>query len=166
MPSRKQSKQNKKRRRSEIVGLASFKDTMDTARHQVVKLRGIVTSGIQQSAFFTEIPWVRKQFAQKLGINPYPGTFNITVLPADQDKLNQLRESKGIEIVPEDKSFCAATSFHVVINHQVKGAAIIPLVPSYPAAQLEIIAAERIKDALALQDGDLVEIEVYPGGRD
>ena len=61
----------------------------------------------------------------------------------------------------QDKNFCAASSFHVVVNNRIKGAAIIPLVPEYPPAQMEIIAPERIKDVLALQDGDPVTVEVY-----
>ena len=133
----------------------------NTGNHEVIKLHGIAISGISQSRFFTEIPWVKKQFAEKLGIIPYPGTFNITVVAEDREKLNIIRESKGIEIVPEDMNFCAANSFPALISNKIKGAVIIPLVPNYPQAQLEIISAENIKHTLSLKDGDLVEVEVY-----
>ena len=136
-------------------------DSSDTGSREIIKLRGIVTRGIKQSRFFTEIPWVRKQFAEKLGITPYPGTFNITVVAEDSEKLNKIRQAKGIEIVPEDINFCTASSFPVFINNQIKGAVIIPLVSDYPPAQLEIISAENITDSLSLKDGDLVEVEVY-----
>ncbi len=136
-------------------------NSSDAGSHEIIKLHGIVASGIYQSRFFTEIPWVRKQFAEKLGITPYPGTFNITVVAEDREKLNTIRESKGIEIVPEDTNFCAANSFPVLISDKIKGAAIIPLVPDYPQAQLEIISAENIRRSLSLKDGDLVEVEVY-----
>ena len=126
-----------------------------------VKLRGMVTSGLKESGFFTEIPWVKNQLIDKLGINPYPGTFNITVIAEDRDKLNMVRESKGIEIIPEDMNFCTANSFPVVVNGKIKGVAIIPLVSNYPLAQLEVISSENIKQALSLKDGGLVEVEVY-----
>ena len=126
-----------------------------------VKLRGIVTRGIGQSAFFTEIPWVRKQFAEKLSINPYPGTFNITIVAEDRDKLNQIRAAKGIEIVPEDEDFCAASSFPALINHRIKGAVIIPRVADYPETKVELISAEKVTESLSLKDGDQVEVEVY-----
>jgi len=132
-----------------------------TSGQEIIRLRGIVTCGINQSTFFTEIPWVREQFAEKLGITPHPGTFNITVVAGDKGKLNQIREAKGIEIVPEDKNFCAANSFPVLINHQIKGAVVIPQVADYPEAKLEVISAENIKESLALKDGDQVEVEVY-----
>jgi len=128
---------------------------------KIIRISGIVTRGIGESTFFTEIPWVNNQFTTKLGINTFPGTFNITVIPEDREKLNRIREARGIEIMPEDKDFCAANSFHVSVNHCIKGAAIIPQVDDYPEAQIEIIAAENIKMALSLNDGDRVEVEVY-----
>ena len=126
-----------------------------------MKLRGKVTSGLGESRFFTEIPWVRDQFIDKLGINPCLGTFNITVLAEDRERLNAIREAKGIKIIPEDINFCAANSFPALVGSKIRGAVIIPLVPDYPPAQLEIISAENIKQSLLLEDGDLVEVEVY-----
>jgi len=131
------------------------------SNREIVKLHGIVTSGIRQSRFFTKIPWVKNQLIDKLGINPYPGTFNITVIAEDREKLNTVRESKGVEIIPEDINFCTANSFPVLVNGKIKGAAIIPLVSNYPQAQLEVISSENIKRRLSLKDGDLVEVEVY-----
>ncbi len=128
---------------------------------KVIKLRGIVTRGIGESKSFTEIPWVKQQFIDKLGINPYPGTFNITILAEDEKKLNALRKTKGTEITPQDENFCAASSFPVLVNRRISGAAIIPLVADYPQTQLEIISAENIKQTLSLNDGDFVEVEVY-----
>ena len=131
------------------------------SNREIVKLHGIVTSGIGESKSFTEIPWVKRQLIDKLGIDPYPGTFNITVIAEDRDKLNRVRESKGIEITPEDESFCTAYSLPVLVNGKIKGAAIIPRVSNYPPAQLEVISGENIKRALSLKDRDLVEVEVY-----
>lgn len=128
---------------------------------EIIKLRGTVTSGVGESRFFTEIPWVKKQLIDKLGIKPYPGTFNITVLDEHREKLNTVRQSQGIEIIPEDVSFCTANSFPVLVNGKIKGAAIVPLVSNYPQAQLEVISAENIKQSLSLKDGDPVEVEVY-----
>ena len=133
----------------------------DAGSQEMVRLRGIVARGIGQSRFFTEIPWVKRQLVEKLGIAPHPGTFNITVVADDMAKLKRVREAEGIEIPPEDTSFCSANSLHVLINKRIKGAAIIPLVSDYPPTQLEIISAENVKESLSLQDGDMVEVEVY-----
>lgn len=125
-----------------------------------ITVHGTVSSGIRESKLFTEIPWVRKQFKDKLGINPYPGTLNIIVLPEDRSKLTTIKNTKGVEIIPEDINLCAAKSFTALINGRIKGAVIIPLVPNYPEYQLEIISSEHIKQALSLKDGDAIEVIV------
>ena len=132
-----------------------------SGNHKTIKLHGIATRGLSQSSLFTEIPWVKKQFIEKLGITAYPGTFNITVADEDSGKLNIIKEAQGIEIEPEDKSFCVANGFPVLIDQKIKGAAIIPLVADYPPNQLEIISATNIKQSLGIKDGDLTEVEVY-----
>lgn len=138
---------------------------MTTKQHsdgnrKIIRLRGLVTSGIGESRFFTEIPWVKRQFIDKLGINPFPGTFNITVIAEDKEKLDTVRKSTGIEIISEDENFCSANSFPVLIDGKIKGAIIIPHVSNYPQAQLEVISAKNIKQSLSLKDGDSVDIEV------
>jgi riboflavin kinase len=126
----------------------------------VTRLKGIVNGGTGKSKLFTELPWVRKQYREKLGIDPVPGTFNITVVQEDWNKLNSIRNAAGIEIVSEDGGYCAAKTFVVLINHRINGAAIIPLVPDYPERQLEIVSAEYIRRTFSLKDGDIVEVEV------
>jgi riboflavin kinase len=126
----------------------------------IIRLKGIVSGGTGKSKLFTELPWVRKHYREKLGIDPVPGTFNITVIPEDRKQLNSVRNAQGIGIVSEDAGYCAAKSFVVLINHKIKGAAIIPLVPDYPDMQLEIVSSEYVRQSLSLKDGDIVEVEV------
>jgi len=128
---------------------------------EIIKVRGTITTGIGESKLFTETPWVRKQFRKKLGIDPYPGTLNIIVLPEDINKLDAIHNMKGIEIVPEDVNYCTGKSFIALINGKIRGAVIIPQVPNYPEAQLEIISTEYIKQSLSFKDGDVIEVEIY-----
>ena len=137
------------------------RELSNTGNQKIIKLCGIVTSGTGEAGTITEIPWVREQFIDKLGINPYPGTFNITVLAEDREKLNTIRKAKGIEISPQDKEHCTGISFPALVGDKIKGAVIIPLVPDYPPAQLEIISSEKIRRSLSLKDGDLIEVKVY-----
>ena len=112
------------------------------------------------------VPWVREQFIEKLGIDPYPGTLNLEIKDSqDLDKLTELKSRGGIEILPMDPGFCSAKCFHVLICGKVKGAIVIPLVDDYPESKLEIIASERLKDPLSLKVGDVVLIEIDLGNR-
>ena len=127
--------------------------------NETLKVRGVVASGLGESRAFTEIPWVRRQFLQKLGVDAYPGTLNVITLPQDGEILSRIKDSPGVTIVPEEDNFCPAQAFPVLLNGLVGGAVIIPQVPGYPPDQLEIISATYIKEALSLKDGDSVEIE-------
>jgi riboflavin kinase, archaea type len=103
---------------------------------------------------------VRKQFIEKLSIDPYPGTLNLEIFdPESLQSFNALKTKKGIEITPEDPSFCSAQCYPALINGQLKAAIVFPLVKDYPENKMELIASEKIKEALSLHTGDLLEVE-------
>ena len=122
-------------------------------------IKGKVVEGIKESGSFTSLTWVREQFIAKLGIDPYPGTLNLEVAGADLEKLVEIRKWKGIEIVPAP-GFCSAKCLHVLVGGKIKGALVVPLVSGYPEAKMEIIASEKVTDALVLKVGDLVEVRI------
>ena len=126
-----------------------------------IAITGRVTEGIKEASLFTRISWVREQFISKLGIDPYPGTLNLDVISTeDMQKLKEIKGRKGIELIPAEPGFCSAKCFHVLICGKVKGALVIPQIPDYPEARLEIISSDRIRDVLSLKVGDLVVVEI------
>jgi len=104
---------------------------------------------------------VRKQFIEKLSINPYPGTLNLEIVdPESIQFFNALKTKKGIEITPEDPSYCSARCYLVLIGGRLKGAIVIPLVKDYPENKMELIASQNIKKTLSLITGDVIEVEI------
>ncbi len=135
---------------------------MNLSNAESVVIKGRMSEGLKESSSFTNIPWVKEQFLTKLGIDPYPGTFNLDVVNTeDIARLKEIKKLKGIEIVPAESGFCSAKCFHVSVNGTIKGALIIPLVPDYPESKLEIISAERIRDVLSLKVDDLVLVDIF-----
>jgi len=67
---------------------------------------------------------------------------------------------KGVEITPEDPSFCSAKCYQVLINGQLKAAIVYPLVEGYPENKMELIAPQNMKQTLSLKTGDIVEVEI------
>lgn len=127
-----------------------------------IVIKGRVTEGLGESRLYTGIPWVKEQFVEKLGIDPYPGTLNLDIdNPEDMEKLRQIKQRKGTEIIPLEEGACSAQSFPVLIEGRIKGALIIPQVPDYPESQIEIISAYKLRDALYLETGSTVSIEVF-----
>jgi riboflavin kinase len=117
--------------------------------------------GIRVAADFTQVPWVKNQFACKLSVEAYPGTLNLEITePDDLRAFENLKASKGIEITPEQPSFCSAMCYPVLIAGQVKGAIVFPLVEDYPGNKMELIAPVHIRKTLSLSAGDIIEVEI------
>jgi riboflavin kinase len=136
-------------------------NAMRDERSKPIEIRGVACTGTGTAMLFTELPWVKRQLAQKLGMIAWPGTFNLTVLPEDRNKLKTLEDTDGIEMLCEDASHCNGKAFRATINGQIEGAIIIPLVPAYPEGQLEIVSAEHVRKSLGLKDGDPVNIIAF-----
>ena len=132
---------------------------MDRKEQQI---KGKITSGMGQGAFFTQLDWVRQQCQNKLGFIPYGGTLNIVV---DKDSLSaaaSLRQEKGVDIISSTPGYCPARAIPVDINGR-PAAVILPEAKDYTAKvhgedTLEIIAPVLLKEALAKGDGDEVTI--------
>ena len=86
---------------------------------------------------------------------------NLEIINPESIKIfRELKSKKGIEITPEDPSFCSAECYPVLIGGRMKGAIIFPLVDGYPENKMELIAPENIKKALLVETGDDLEVEV------
>ena len=126
-----------------------------------IQFCGSVVTGRGEAAAFTRLEWVREQFLDRLAIDPYPGTLNLT-LAADSRDLEawrQLQASAGHRIEPATPLFCAARCYPVRLNDALPAGIVIPEVPDYPSAQVELVAAVSIRDALHVADGDRVVVE-------
>lgn len=104
---------------------------------------------------------MRKQLIQKLNVDPYPGTLNLEIVDLkDSQNFRELKSTPGVEIIPEDPSFCSARCYPVLINGRLEGAIVSPGVEDYPENKMELIASQNIKEVLSVKGGDVLEVEV------
>ncbi|HVP79400.1 MAG TPA: DUF120 domain-containing protein [Thermodesulfobacteriota bacterium] len=126
-----------------------------------MKIRGKIVEGLRVGSTFTQVPWVRKQLIQKLNVDPYPGTLNLEIVDLkDSQNFRELKSTPGVEIIPEDPSFCSARCYPVLINGRLEGAIVSPGVEDYPENKMELIASQNIKEVLSVKGGDVLEVEV------
>ena len=124
---------------------------------------GRLASGIGQGRHFTRLDWARRQFIQRIGIDPFPGTVNVVVdEPAQLAAWAALAATPGVRIDnpnggPHD---CDARCWPVTIEGRIAGAIVRPEVAGYPPGQIEIIASIGVREALGVTDGDVVQIAV------
>ena len=125
-----------------------------------IDLEGRLCSGLGEGAKFTQLDWAAREFRDKLGFAPYPGTLNLN-LNGDTwlAARTKLQQASGIAIVPPS-GFCAAKCFPVMIGDRIEGVAILPDVQNYPADKFELLAPVAVRQELNLQDGDAVKFRI------
>jgi riboflavin kinase len=129
-----------------------------------VTLEGNVFTGLGEGAYYISKEYYRKQFIEKLGFDPYPGTLNLK-LTADYDlkTRTELEAYPAIEIQGfknEDRTFGLVKCYPVTIDNKVKGALILALRSHYDDSVIEIIAPVCLRKHLNLKDGNKVKVEV------
>jgi len=122
-------------------------------------VKGKVFSGSGEGAKFIQLPWVRKQIAEKLGFIPYPGTLNIKTTGGSRELKELLKNEKAIEISPIE-GFCRGRCFKAILIGNLKCAIIVPEIPNYPENTVEIIAQVNLREKFKLKDGDVIEVKI------
>jgi len=129
------------------------------ARAKKITLRGRVFHGEGKGRFFAGLPWAKRQFKDKFGFDPYPGTLNLRLTPGTDGK--ELRNvTKGIKI-ESPVGFCEGRCFKALILEKLWGAVVVPDVPGYPYDLLEILGPVNLREKLGLKDGMEIEVIVW-----
>jgi len=137
---------------------------MEAAYPPSVTLEGVLFTGLGEGAYYVTRDKYRKQFMEKLGFDPYPGTLNLKLTSEyDTKARSELETYPGIEIEgfkDESRTFGNVKCYPVVINNKRKGAVIFALRSHYNSSVLEIIAPTYLRSQLKLKDGHKVKVEV------
>jgi riboflavin kinase, archaea type len=137
---------------------------METPYPPSITLEGTVFNGLGEGAYYISKEPYRRQFIEKLGFDPYPGTLNLKLTTEyDIKTRNELESYPAVEIEgfkSEDRTFGPVKCYPVIVDNKVKGALISALRSHYDASVLEIIAPVQMRKHLALKDGHKVKVEV------
>ena len=137
---------------------------MEAAYPPSITLEGTVFTGLGEGAYYISKEPYRKQFIEKLGFDPYPGTLNLKLATDYDNKArNEVEAYPGVEIEGfknEDRTFGPVKCYPVIMENEVKGALILALRSHYDASVLEIIAPFPLRKRLKLRDGQKVKVEV------
>jgi len=143
---------------------ANLRFVVEAAYPPSVTLEGAVFTGLGEGAYYTQKEHYRKQFVEKLGFEPYPGTLNLK-LSTDYDLKTRLEleaypavEVEGFK--NEDRTFGTVKCYPAIIGNKVKGALISALRGHYDSSVLEIIAPVNLRKQLNLKDGNKVKVEI------
>jgi len=116
-------------------------------------MRGKILSGLGQAQYFLTREGYSRQFQERLGFVPFPGTLNV-LLKSPFSTQRQAIEIEGF--AEEGKSFGEGKCYRIKING-IDAAVVRPERSRYPAELIEVIAPVKLR-ALGLEDGDAVEV--------
>jgi riboflavin kinase len=129
------------------------------------KIRGVIFSDLGAASRFMALDWVQQALTQCLGFPPFPATLNLRPATAgDATVWQSLREDATYySYMPGHEGACRARIYHVIVADERGGAStaavLFPEVEGYPKDKIEIVAPLRLKDALAVKDGDTLTVE-------
>jgi HAD superfamily hydrolase (TIGR01509 family) len=122
-------------------------------------IAGHLADGLGQAKNLTQIDWVRRQLIELVGIDPYPGTLNLSLQDDANRALWQSWCSLPGEIIePDEVDFCRARCYPVRIEGRIPAAVLLPESADYPADKMELVAALPIRTHLSL--GEIARIRV------
>ncbi len=129
-----------------------------------ITLEGTLFSGLGEGAYYVTKEGYRKQFIEKLGFDPYPGTLNLKLTTEyDLKSLSELEVYPAIELegfVDESRTFGPVKCYPAIINNKVKGAIIYALRSHYGKSVMEIVSPKFLRNKLKLKDGNKVKVEI------
>lgn len=137
---------------------------MEASYPPSITLEGIVFTGLGEGTYYISLERYRKQFIEKLGFDPYPGTLNLK-LTTDYDvkARTELEAYPAIEVEgfrSENRTFGNVKCYPVIIENKLKGALVSALRSHYDTSVIEIIAPFCLRKHLKIKDGHKVKVEV------
>ena len=136
-------------------------------REAAIGLQGFVTSGMGEGRHYISLPGYMEQFIEKLGYEPFAGTLNVDLTEESVRARAGMAslEPVTIEGWEDDErtygpAFCYPASVEVGDSIYEPAHVIAPERTHHDEDQLEVIAPEKLREALGLDDDDEVTINV------
>jgi riboflavin kinase, archaea type len=151
----------------EIESILSIINSAIESVPDTIAFEGNVISGMGEGAYYMSLDGYRKQFKDKLGYVPYPGTLNVKLV--NQVFRNAKRELSKFPFIfiegfsDNTRTYGWAKCYLAIINNNaIKNAAILLLERThYDDSMLEVIAPCSIKQSIGVQNGDPISLKVY-----
>jgi riboflavin kinase, archaea type len=151
---------------TEIQNLFSSLHAALESSPAAIDFEGSVVSGMGEGAYYMSLEGYRRQFKDKLGYEPYPGTLNVRLV--DQLYMNARRELGRHPSIFVDgfsdstRTYGWVKCYRAIINDgAVDNAAVLVLERThYDDSMLEVIAPVSIKQAADIKNGDRIKVQV------
>lgn len=143
---------------------SNLRQIFEAAYPPSITLEGVLFTGLGEGAYYVTRDGYRKQFIEKLGFDPYPGTLNLKLTTDyDMKTRTELESYPAVELEGfenESRTFGPVKCYPAIINNKAKGAVVSALRSHYNSSVIEIIASRFLRSNLKLKDGNKVKVEI------
>ena len=142
-----------------------LKTAVESFKH-VIDFEGHIITGMGEGAYYMSLDGYKKQFKEKLGYEPYPGTLNIklnSMLFVEAKKEMLKYPSINIEgFSDQSRTFGWVKCYPASINDSknINSSILILERTHYDDSIIELIAPFSIKEQFSLKNGDYVKLKV------
>ena len=132
-----------------------------------IEFKGTIVSGMGEGAYYMSLDGYKKQFKEKLGYEPYPGTLNVKLV--DRISMNSRREINRYPSIfingfsDKSRTYGWAKCYKADINGGVlNDAAVLVLERThYDDTMLEVIAPVSLKETMGIKNGDEISVRIH-----
>jgi riboflavin kinase len=128
----------------------------------VIELNGTIVSGLGEGRYYLSIRGYTKQFEDRLGFTPYPGTLNVKLdeeSAAARVRLNNITPIYISSFKTSNRTYGGIRCYMASIGG-ITGAVIVPDRSHYKNDVIETVARVSIKETLKKDNGDLIEVVI------
>ncbi len=128
-----------------------------------INIVGKLFSGFGEGAYYISHEGYEKQFMERLGFKPYPGTLNLRIRGQDIGKKKIIEECSNLMIdgfSNDSRNFGSVKCSKAIINDKIEGAIVFALRTHYGDDVIELISPYNLRHKLKLEDGDEVKITI------
>ncbi|WP_336362219.1 DUF120 domain-containing protein [Halalkalicoccus salilacus] len=134
-----------------------------------VGLGGTVTGGMGEGKHYISLPGYMRQFEERLGYEPFPGTLNVDLDPESVRRRGAMETFDPIHIdgwEDDERTYGPCVCYPAAVtgddaDGEYDAAHVIaPERTHHDEDQLELIAPVRLREALGLDDGDAITVRV------
>jgi riboflavin kinase, archaea type len=154
-------------------GYAEIEHLFSTLKYAIectpfaIDFKGRVVSGMGEGAYYMSLDGYKRQFKEKLGYEPYPGTLNIKL--TDPILMNSRREISRYPSIlingfrDNSRTYGWVKCYKANINEGiVSDAAVLVLERThYDDSMLEVIAPMSLKETMGIKNGDEVTVKIH-----
>lgn len=136
-----------------------------------IDLRGHVTAGMGDGKHYITLSGYQTQFINRLGYEPFPGTLNVRL---DEQSVRHRAALAAIDPISidgwedGDRTFGPAYCYSATLENDAGDSystahVIVPERTHHDETKIEVIAPDRLRDTLSLEDDDQLTISISNG---